>query len=661
MAFENWPYANFHDLNLDWILKQLKAYGEDIEKIPDIIKQYIDNIVIDPATIATGNMIFVEKYGAKGDGTTNDLAAVNAAIDYCNAHGYTLAFEGGKTYYIDGIPHDLNCNVNGNGATLKMADESYFELTDPDDIDSMSIPDSSITNEQIFFPSLYGKSFFLETPFSLGLRSGSGTEAFYTQGVQLDRDGRIVNGDMHFASIPSGTYTATKIHNRYITPLTFENIHFNIELPGSPCKFLHVYRDNVTVQNIVMTGTSDTAGTGIHVIGCNNTFRNIFGYNPNTGNTWGYVLSVYRGDNLTFENVVIDRYSSSSWAGTQSEYCGNISVNNCIIPRFDIHTQTWGDIKINNSSMLYANIAGGCVNYRFENVRFTTLDNYPIYTRNDYKVPIIGSLSVHNCTGRLDYPFFCYNADRQTGADDYTTAFTLGLRIAFDLMKAMQPIKVLTSTLTTEPITVLIQNCELYERASADGVVRIDNRPMALVTFDACYFPAAAEIVTANDSPISECHINNCKFTANCYFQKCSQFFVNDGEAFPWQGRGACEIYLSNVTGTISGRANSTFYERLKAPYEVDVADWETAIDNARLLGIDITRTDRGQDDHILILIPRVDIGTTNRYFYGSAYQDSTHTYTAMVRAKTTEVDVYVNTDGTAIANTDYTWKVLSF
>ena len=33
MAFENWPYANFHDLNLDWILKQIKELGIKIDNV----------------------------------------------------------------------------------------------------------------------------------------------------------------------------------------------------------------------------------------------------------------------------------------------------------------------------------------------------------------------------------------------------------------------------------------------------------------------------------------------------------------------------------------------------------------------------------------------------------------------------------------------------
>lgn len=657
----NWPYTDLHNLNLDWLLNKVQEYGAEIDKIPDIIREYIENITIDPATIGTGNQIFVDRFGAKGDGSTNDLTAINLAIAYCNDNGYTLAFDGSKTYFISGIPADIHCNVNGNGATLLMDNDSYLRVTDPANIDSMTIPDSAITNDHIYFSALYGMSFFLETPFSLGLRNGTGTAAKYIQGIQLDKDGHIVNGNMKFTAIPSGTYIATYCHNRYIQPITISNIHFAINLPGNPCKFMQVYRDNVTVENILMTGTSAAGGTGIHTIGCNITFRNIFGYNPNSGNTWGYILEIFRGDNITMDNVCLDNYSGSSWAGTQSEYMGNVTLNHCIIPRLDVHTQAWGDIIATNCSMTYANISGGVVNYRFENCKFITTDSNPIYTRTDWKPPIMGSLDMISCSGRQDAAFFVYNATNNTGAGTWADYFPLGFKVHAQDMTAMQIMKANDSTLNNEPLDIVIENCTLYPVDIYTGCVFIYDRPLTVARFNACKFPNACEPITCNDQNGAACFINGCIFDANCYFEKTDVFYVDNSSANPWQGRGACIIYLDNVTGGIAGRANSTFYEKLAAPFEVLESDWETALNNARLFMVDITRTDRSQTDHQIILIPRVDVSSSNAYFYASAYQDNTHTYTAVVRAKTTEIAVYVNTDGTAIANTDYTWAIYSF
>lgn len=49
MAFEQFPYANFHDLNLDWVLKEVKRVSEAVDKwsteVLDAAKAYTDEKV----------------------------------------------------------------------------------------------------------------------------------------------------------------------------------------------------------------------------------------------------------------------------------------------------------------------------------------------------------------------------------------------------------------------------------------------------------------------------------------------------------------------------------------------------------------------------------------------------------------------------------------
>ena len=46
MAFEQFPYTNFHDLNLDWVLKEVKRVSEAVDKwsteVLDAAKTYTD-------------------------------------------------------------------------------------------------------------------------------------------------------------------------------------------------------------------------------------------------------------------------------------------------------------------------------------------------------------------------------------------------------------------------------------------------------------------------------------------------------------------------------------------------------------------------------------------------------------------------------------------
>ena len=42
-VFENFPYTNFHDLNLDWILNKVKDLDKKVnEDLDEIILQYVD-------------------------------------------------------------------------------------------------------------------------------------------------------------------------------------------------------------------------------------------------------------------------------------------------------------------------------------------------------------------------------------------------------------------------------------------------------------------------------------------------------------------------------------------------------------------------------------------------------------------------------------------
>ena len=43
-AFETFPYTNFQDLNLDWILKQLKTLEEDVKEVVELSKTWSDQV-----------------------------------------------------------------------------------------------------------------------------------------------------------------------------------------------------------------------------------------------------------------------------------------------------------------------------------------------------------------------------------------------------------------------------------------------------------------------------------------------------------------------------------------------------------------------------------------------------------------------------------------
>ena len=64
-----------------------------------------------------------EMFGAKSDGTTDDVTAIQNAIDYCRDNGNVLTFASGKTYLIKKrIVLYSNITIEAYGATIKKGD-----------------------------------------------------------------------------------------------------------------------------------------------------------------------------------------------------------------------------------------------------------------------------------------------------------------------------------------------------------------------------------------------------------------------------------------------------------------------------------------------------------------------------------------------------------
>ena len=56
--FDQFPYTNFHELNLDWIINEMKKLREDFNNLPDSI---IDKLI---ANFKIGNFVNVKLLGA---------------------------------------------------------------------------------------------------------------------------------------------------------------------------------------------------------------------------------------------------------------------------------------------------------------------------------------------------------------------------------------------------------------------------------------------------------------------------------------------------------------------------------------------------------------------------------------------------------------------
>lgn len=107
--FEQFPYSNLHNINLDWILKVLKAYGQVIdgldERITEAIKQGLEDLdimkLILDAMSEYGLVINVKAPpnglpSAVGDGSADDTITIQGCIDYASTKGGAVFFPSGK-------------------------------------------------------------------------------------------------------------------------------------------------------------------------------------------------------------------------------------------------------------------------------------------------------------------------------------------------------------------------------------------------------------------------------------------------------------------------------------------------------------------------------------------------------------------------------------
>lgn len=136
----NFPYSDFHSLNLDWILNTLKNFGVIIDDIPDMIDKAVKDAISDERltelilNIVKDYMINVKFppngiTPAKGDGTTDDAVAIQGCIDYAESIGGGCVFLPSGKYLTSGLNLKNNVGLNGmQGASLVLKGGSDIPL-----------------------------------------------------------------------------------------------------------------------------------------------------------------------------------------------------------------------------------------------------------------------------------------------------------------------------------------------------------------------------------------------------------------------------------------------------------------------------------------------------------------------------------------------------
>ena len=405
-------------------------------------------------------------FGAKGDGKTDDIAAIAGTHAFANQHGLLVKADEGATYYIGGekrtavIRTDTDfgtaafviddSNVQDRTAHVFMVSSS-LQAFKPEGISSLK------RNQKKIDISLPGTCLITVTDsnvrryirFGLNQNNGSAqTDIFIVdKDGNLDMDAPIIwdfDQITEITALPIDETTLNITGGRFTTIANSAESKYTYYSRG-----FAIRRSNVLVDGLEhrVTGEGDHGapyGGFLHISNCSYvTVRNTILTGHKTYQTIGsaglpvsmgtYDISVNRALNVSFVNCrqTNDINDNKYWGIMGSNYSKNLLYDSCTFSRFDAHMGV-ANATIRNSTLGHQGInAIGSGVFTVENstIRGSRLINL----RQDYGSTWRGELIIRNCvfvpangrpisanliggsnSGQHDFGYTCYMPERIT-------------------------------------------------------------------------------------------------------------------------------------------------------------------------------------------------------------------------------------------------------
>jgi len=405
-------------------------------------------------------------FGAKGDGKTDDIAAIAATHTFANKHNLTVKGDDKATYYIGGRKHTVNIQTDtdfGNAAFIiddtNVADRNahVFSVNSAKQSYKLKNVASLKKNQDKLNVSLSGTCVVTVTDSNVkryiryGPNQNSGspqTDVFIVdENGNVDKNTPILwdfDQITEFTVIPVDETRLTITGGKFTTIANREDSKYNYYARG-----IAIRRSNVVVDGlehyIIEEGDHGAPYGGfINIANCSNVnVRNTILTGHKVYRTIGsagtpvsmgtYDININKALNITFENCSQsnDIHNAAYWGILGSNYCKNLVYDHCTFSRFDAHMGV-ANATVRNSTLGHQGInAIGCGVFVVENstISATNLINL----RSDYGSTWEGEFFIRNCvfvprsvksgnvnliggfnSGQHDFGYTCYMPERIT-------------------------------------------------------------------------------------------------------------------------------------------------------------------------------------------------------------------------------------------------------
>lgn len=403
-------------------------------------------------------LVTPEMFGAVGDGVTDDTAAIQKTLTYCENNGQTAVFSKGKTYLVSSSI-SFECSIDFNGATIKLTDGDYIAFNmRPKVSTDISVTESEITQTGVNRTDLRNKVFTIVSPMLLYTRSIGNENIYYRAVVYTDNNGDFITNDL-MPSLTAGEYRITNIHT-IGERLFVKNVRVVYDVTNACPSFLAVTRSNVHVDSVIVEQPvfeSDEVPSTIRFDECAFVeMSNVYGNNVIAES--GYIVWLKQVANVYIHDCAL---SYDGWFDIGASYCRNIRVERCNVEKFDVHYFLDGNSSLRDCTTGRVSLGAGWGTLAIDNCTFDYIHGGMFEDRVDTPLLFSGNITFDNCRGKFAHIVKLQNTDVVDDATAFNFSDTnlLFRNCAMDL--SYEAILMNTTDSELERINIAFDNCRM--------------------------------------------------------------------------------------------------------------------------------------------------------------------------------------------------------